>query len=127
MKFYPLFLAVFVITAMSCVTGPVQVPEDMPPTKIIQRAQEATDDNKYKIAIQYYQILLERYGDINEYYVIGEYEIAFIHYKKKRYTEARKGFEHLLVLYQAEGGETLPPQFRVLSEKVLARMDEKAY
>lgn len=112
---------------MSCVTGPVQVPEDMPPTKIIQRAQEATDDNKYKIAIQYYQILLERYGDINEYYVIGEYEIAFIHYKKKRYTEARKGFEHLLVLYQAEGGETLPPQFRVLSEKVLARMDEKAY
>ena len=120
-------MTVFVMGVVSCNSGPIQVPEDMPPTKIIQRAQEATDTNRYKVGIQYYQILLERYGDINEYYVMSEYEIAFIRYKQKRYTEARKGFENLLVLYSAEGGETLPPQFRVLSEKVLARMDERGY
>ena len=127
MKLRFLFLAITVMAVVSCVSGPVEVPEDMPPTKIIQRAQEAMDVNKYKAAIQYYQILLERYGDVNEYYVTGEYEIAFIRYKQKKYAEARKGFESLLVLYSAEGGETLPPQFRVLSEKVLARMNEKGY
>ncbi|MCL1927847.1 MAG: hypothetical protein FWG07_03515 [Treponema sp.] len=127
MKFCPLFFAVLLLTAVSCISGPVYVPEDMPPTKIIQRAQEATDDNKYKVAIQYYQALLERYGNINEYYVTGEYEIAFIHYKQKRYSEARRGFENLMVLYRAEGSETLPPQFRVLSQKVLARIEEKGY
>ena len=127
MKFSPLLFAVLLIAIVSCVSGPVQVPEDMPPTKIIQRAQEATDDNKYNAAVQYYQILLERYGNIYEYYVTGEYEIAFIRYKQKRYSEARKGFENLLVLYSAEGSEALPPQFRVLSEKVLARIEEKGY
>ena len=127
MKFYHLFLVVLVSALVSCASGPVQVPEDTPPSKIIQRAQEATDVNKYKIAVQYYQILLERYGDINEYYCIGEYEIAFIRYKQKRYSEARRGFENLLVLYNSEGGETLPPQFKILAEKVLARMNEKGY
>ena len=127
MKTVPLFLAVLLLTVGSCATGPVQVPEDTSPTKIIQRAQEATDLNKYKIAVQYYEILLERYGDINEYYCIGEYEIAFIRYKQRRYVEARSGFENLLSLYNSEGGDTLPPQFKILALKVLAKMDEKGY
>ena len=125
MKLRFLFLAVMVTAIMSCASGPEDVPDDMPPSKIIQKAQEATDTNKYKIAIQYYQILLDRYGSINEYYVTGEYEIAFIQYKQRKYAEARSGLENLLVLYSAEGGETLPPQFKVLSEKVLDSMKEK--
>jgi len=119
MKYRFLFFAVFITAIMSCASGPVVVPEDMPPSKIIQRAQEATDINKYNVAVQYYLVLLERYGSNNEYYCIGEYEIAFIRYKQKRYVEARKGFENLLVLYDSEEGRYLPPQFKVLSEKVL--------
>ena len=127
MKLSPPFFAILVMAMVSCASNIVQVPDDMPPSKIIQKAQEATDINKYKSAIQYYQVLLERYGDVNEYYVTGEYEIAFIRYKQKKYTEARWGFENLLVLYSEEGGETLPPQFKVLAERVLARMNEKGY
>ena len=127
MKPIPFFSAVLLMILVSCVSGPVQVPDDMPPSKIIQKAQEATDINKYKLAVQYYQVLLERYGDINEYYITGEYEIAFIRYKQKKYNEARRGFENLLVLYSAQGGETLPPQFKVLAEKVLAHMNQKGY
>jgi outer membrane protein assembly factor BamD (BamD/ComL family) len=127
MKYRFLFLVVFISALVSCVSGPLVVPEDMPPSKIIQRAQEATDINKYKVAIQYYQVLLERYGSNDEYYCIGEYEIAFIHYKQKRYTEARRGFENLLVLYDSEEGKLLPPQFKVLSEKVLATISQKGY
>ena len=115
------------MVVVSCQSGPVVIPDDMPPQKIIQRAQEATDINKYKVAVQYYEALLERYGHINEFYCTGEYEIAFIRYKQKKYSEARKGFENLLILYSAEGGETLPPQFRILSEKVLDKMNQKGY
>ena len=125
MKLHLLFLTVLIMAMTACASGPVQVPDNTTPSKIIQLAQEATDINRYKIAVQYYQILLERYGSINEYYVTGEYEIAFIRYKQRKYSEARQGLENLLVLYNAEGGETLPPQFKVLSEKVLARMTEK--
>jgi outer membrane protein assembly factor BamD (BamD/ComL family) len=99
----------------------------MPPQKIIQQAQEATDVNRYKVAIQYYEILLERYGDVPEYYCIANYEISFIRYKQRHYAEARRGFEQLLVLYSAEGGETLPRRYRVLAERVLSRMAEKGH
>jgi len=127
MKMRSLLCAVLFPVFLSCASGPVVVPEDMTPSKIIQRAQEAMDNNKYKVAIQYYQVLMERHGDVNEYYCIAEYEIAFIRYKQKQFAEARRGFEGLLVLYSAEGGDTLPRQFKVLSEKVLAHMDERGY
>jgi outer membrane protein assembly factor BamD (BamD/ComL family) len=127
MKYRLLFLTVFILALVSCASGPLVVPEDMPPSKIIQKAQEATDINRYKLAIQYYQVLLERYGNNDEYYCIGEYEIAFIRYKQKRYAEARRGFENLLVLYGSEERKNLPPQFKVLSEKVLDTMNKKGY
>ena len=127
MKLHLLLFPVLLWGLLSCQSGPVFVPEDMSPSKIIQKAQEATDTNRYKTAVQYYEILLERHGHINEYYCIGEYEIAFIRYKQKRYSEARKGFENLLVLYNADGGETLPAQFKVLAEKVLEKMSQKGH
>jgi len=107
----------------SCASGPVNVPPDMPANKIIQKAQEAADVNKYRLALQYYEVLLERYGDVGEYLAVGEYEIAFIHYKQKRYTVAQQGFIALLNRYR-EPGNALPIQFRVLSEKMLARLSE---
>ena len=127
MKPISLFLAFVVLGFVSCASSQLQVPEDMPPSKIIQKAQEATDVNKYQLAVQYYQVLLERYGDNIEYFLTAEYEIAFIRYKQKKYNEARKGFEGLLVLYNGEGGERLPPQFKVLAEKVLAHINQKGY
>jgi outer membrane protein assembly factor BamD (BamD/ComL family) len=111
----------------SCASGPVNVPLDMPPAKIIQKAQEAADINKYKIALQYYEVLLERYGDTVEYLCIAEYEIAFIKYKRRKYAEARTGFEQLLDRYKQPDGESLPAQFKILAEKVLARISERGH
>jgi outer membrane protein assembly factor BamD (BamD/ComL family) len=120
-------LCAFALSAFAfaaCSSGPVIVSEDTPPTKIIQRAQEASDNNKYNTSLQYYEILLERYGSINEYLCTAEYEIAFIHYKQKKYPEARSEFIALLARYEDVDAELLPPQFKVLSEKVIARIDE---
>ncbi|MDR2048228.1 MAG: tetratricopeptide repeat protein [Treponema sp.] len=111
----------------SCATGPVEIPEDMTPAKIIQRAQEASDVNKYKIALQYYETLKERYGDSGEYLCTAEYEIAFIHYKQKKYPEARWEFESLLKRYEDVDAALLPPHFQILSEKMLSKLTEMGF
>jgi outer membrane protein assembly factor BamD (BamD/ComL family) len=102
----------------------VDIPEDMPPNKIIQKAQEASDRNRYKIALQYYEALKERYGDTNEYLCAAEYEIAFIHYKQKKYDEARGEFQSLLARYDGVDGQLLPPHYKILSEKVLSKITQ---
>jgi len=116
-------LFAFLPLLFACASGPVEVPPEMPPSKIVQKAQEAADVNKYNLAREYYLVLLERYGDRDEYLAIAEYEIAFIHYKQKNYSAARNGFETLLSRYKKEGN-TLPLQFNALSEKMLRRLTE---
>jgi outer membrane protein assembly factor BamD (BamD/ComL family) len=118
--------AALLALAAACTTV-VEIPDDMPPNKLIQNAQEATDINKYKIALQYYGALLERYGDVGEYLATGEYEIAFIHYKQRKYAQARDEFESLLARYSVPDGEPLPSRFKLLTEKVLARMTERGH
>jgi len=123
-KRYLLF--VFLPLLFACASGPVDVPLEMPPAKIIQKAQEASDVNKYNLAHEYYKVLQERYGDMDEYLAVAEYEIAFIHYKQKDFVTARKGFETLLARYKQERND-LPPQFKALSERMLNRLKELGY
>jgi outer membrane protein assembly factor BamD (BamD/ComL family) len=127
---YTLFMKVSLVILVlfcvlgSCATGPVEIPEDMTPAKIIQRAQEASDLNKYKTALQYYETLKERYGDSGEYLCTAEYEIAFIHYKQKKYSDARREFESLLKRYEDVDAALLPSYFQILSEKMLSKLTE---
>jgi len=109
----------------ACATGPLNVPEELSPAEIIQRAQEASDKNRYNHALQLYQVLLERNQTNIDLICTAEYEIAFIHYKQKKYSLAKEGFNALLDRYNAEGGERLPPQFKLLALKVLERIEEK--
>ena len=91
---------------------------------MIQRAQEASDRNRFNISLQYYEAVLQRYYNDIEYVCAAEYEIAFIYYKRRNYTQAREGFNNLLERYNVPDAELLPQQFRVLSHIVLDRMDE---
>jgi outer membrane protein assembly factor BamD (BamD/ComL family) len=118
-----IFLLAFLASVFSCISSQVDAPDGLPAAKIIQRAQEAADVNKYKLALRYYEILLERYGYDDEYVAVGEYEIAFIYYKQKKYGSARQGFTELLERYK-QPGNRLPRHFKALSEKMLARLTE---
>ena len=109
----------------ACAGGPVNVPEDLSPAEIIQRAQEASDRNRYNVALQYYQVLRERNPDNNEMICTAEYEIAFIHYKQKDYAQAKDEFNALLERYEAPGGYNLPQEFKILANIVLKRIEEK--
>jgi outer membrane protein assembly factor BamD (BamD/ComL family) len=117
----------FTVFFVSCVSRPVVIPDDMPPAKLIQKAQEASDTNKYGLSLQYYKALEERYGGDAEYLCTAEYEIAFIQYKQKRYPESRAGLERLHARYDAVDAALLPPHFKILAEKVLSKITEKGF
>jgi outer membrane protein assembly factor BamD (BamD/ComL family) len=108
----------------ACATGTLNISQSLSPSELIQRAQEASDRNRYNYALQYYQALRERNSANAELVCVAEYEIAFIHYKQKKYIQARTELNALLDRY-ASGEENLPPQFSLLAKKVLERIDEK--
>ncbi|GHV95348.1 hypothetical protein AGMMS50293_16680 [Spirochaetia bacterium] len=103
----------------------VNIPADLSPAELIQRAQEASDRNRYKIALQYYQALLERNPTNIDLVCTAEYEIGFIHYKQKKYAEAREELNFLLQRYDTTDSELLPQQFKRLAVIVLERITEK--
>ena len=109
----------------ACATVKVNIPDDLSPAEIIQRAQEASDRNRYGIALQYYEALLERNRTNIDLVITAEYEIAFVYYKQKKYAQAREGFNALLERYNTPDEERLPQQFKLLARRVLAQIDEK--
>ena len=92
---------------------------------MIQRAQESSDRYRYNVALQYYEIILERFPFDIDSIIAAEYEIAFIHFKQRRYAVARTGFTSLLERYNHPDAVLLPQQFRILSERILLTIDER--
>lgn len=118
-----ILISAFVLFVGSCASGPVVIAEDLTPAELVQRGQEASEKANYGQAIQYYQAILERFPDDSESVCTAEYEIAYIKYKQKKYEEAEAGFRALLARYDEPDAELLPPQFKILAEKVLSRME----
>jgi outer membrane protein assembly factor BamD (BamD/ComL family) len=108
----------------SCATT-ITINPDLSPAELIQRAQEASDNNRYNIALQYYEALLERNRYNIDLVITAEYEIAFIHYKQKKYPQAREELNNVLERYNTPDEELLPQQFKRLAIIVLERITEK--
>jgi outer membrane protein assembly factor BamD (BamD/ComL family) len=125
MKHLLLPLLVLALCLSACATGAMNISEDLGPAELIQRAQEALDRNRYNVALQYYEVLRERNITNIDLVCEAEYEIAFIHYKQKKYGQAKEEFYLLLDRYDAPGGDRLPPQFGILARKVLESITAK--
>jgi outer membrane protein assembly factor BamD (BamD/ComL family) len=121
----PLLWVVLVLIVSACAGGPQEIPESMSAEELVQRAQEASDRNRYQIALVYYDTLLERNPTSSDWVCTAEYEIAFIHYKQKKYAEAREELNTLLERYESPDAELLPQQFKRLSQIVLESITEK--
>jgi len=117
-------LLITVLLAVSCSSKPVVIPYDLTVMEITQRAQEASDRNKYKVSLQYYETILDRFPYDIDSICAAEYEIAFIHYKQKKYDVAKMEFTNLLERYNTPDEELLPPQFKILSQKIMTRITE---
>jgi tetratricopeptide (TPR) repeat protein len=121
-----IFTAIFFILIFSaCQTTIVNISYDLSPAELIQRAQEASDHNRYNVSMQYYQALYERNRSNIDLVITAEYEIAFIHYKQKKYQQSREEFTKLLEYYNSVDAELLPQQFKVLANIVLKSIEEK--
>jgi outer membrane protein assembly factor BamD (BamD/ComL family) len=118
-------LGIGVLLLSACASSNVNISNDLSPAEIIQRAQEASDRNRYKVALQYYQALYERNRSNIDLVITAEYEIAFIHYKQKKYTQAREELNSMLEYYDSPDEAFLPPQYKILGNIVLNRIDEK--
>jgi outer membrane protein assembly factor BamD (BamD/ComL family) len=114
-----------VLLISGCTSVAAAITDDTSPAELIQRAQEASDKNRYNLALQYYQAILERNASNIDLVCTAEYEIAFIHYKQKKYTQAKEEFRALLERYNTPDEELLPQQFKRLSHIVLEQMIEK--
>jgi outer membrane protein assembly factor BamD (BamD/ComL family) len=119
-----LFTVIITLICVSCLSGPVDIPGDLSAAEMVQQAQEASDRNRYKVSLQYYEAILERFPSDLENVCAAEYEIAFIHYKQKNYKDSKTEFTALLSRYEGLDGELLPPKFRILSEKILGNITE---
>ena len=119
------FLVAGIALFVSACASTVYISDDLSPSELIQRAQEASDRNRYNVALQYYEALLERNRANIDLVITAEYEIAFVHYKQKKYQQARAGLNNLLEYYEAPDGPFLPQQFKRLALIVLDRITEK--
>ncbi|MDR2632445.1 MAG: tetratricopeptide repeat protein [Treponema sp.] len=115
-----------ILVMVSCVST-LYIPEHLSPAELIQKAQEASDRNKYKQALQYYEAIIERYPSYIDEVCAAEYEIAFIHYKQRQYELAKSEFQALLSRYDSPDAELLPLQFKKLTEIVLAKIAAKEH
>jgi outer membrane protein assembly factor BamD (BamD/ComL family) len=118
------FLALVLFPVLyACSSGPLVIPQDLTAAELIQRGQEASDRNRYAVSLTYYETILERFPNDLDNVCAAEYEIAFIHYKQKKYPEAKDEFASLLARYDSPDEELLPPQFKILSTKILAKIE----
>lgn len=113
---------------------------DLTPKEYFQRGIEATDNNNYKLALQYYDAYLKKYSwqpedteniDLLNGNLWASYEIAFSYYKMKKDSTAVGLFEELLDRYDAFqqrediDPNTIPQGPLILSELVLEKIRDR--
>jgi outer membrane protein assembly factor BamD (BamD/ComL family) len=118
---FPLTIALL----LSSCASTLKINEDTSAAEIIQRANEAMERNRYKTAILYYEALRERNQSNIDLVITAEYHIAFIHYKQRKYEQARAEFNSVLAYYNGTDAELYPQHFKRLSEIVIQTIDEK--
>lgn len=101
---------------IACKSTQIEVPTDATNREIIQMAQTAYDNGKTNQALNYYDILLKRYGMDTATYVEGKYEIAHIYVKQKKYNAAKPILEEILGIYDSVQPGVLPGSFKKLSQ-----------
>jgi len=116
------FICAFLLSSCSSLA---RITDDMSPAELIQRGQEAMDRNRYNLALQYYHVLHERNRTNMDLVITAEYHIAFIHYKQRKYDQAREEFNAILEYYNSPDQELLPQHFKRLSQIVLERIEER--
>lgn len=110
---------------IGCESVPDEIPNDLSPAEMFQRAQEAVDESKWDTALRYYEEFILRFPDDRGMIVEAEYEIAFITYKQERYQESLDTFNAILAEYEADNSGELPDWPQILSERLIQIIEDR--
>jgi outer membrane protein assembly factor BamD (BamD/ComL family) len=114
------------VSGCQSVPDPASISTDKTVAELSQDGQSALDDNNYRAAEVYYQLIIDRYGDDIGAKTAAEFEIAHIRLKKKAWNDAAARLDAIIARYDAEGGAGLPPEYLVLAKNDRARIPSSA-
>ncbi|MGP1577059.1 MAG: hypothetical protein ACTTH7_06160 [Treponema sp.] len=119
-KLYSVFVCAVLLPALaaSCMSIPKEsdIPHDVTPIDLTQKAQEAFDARNYRAANAYYHIILQRFPDDPAACVAAEYEIAHLLIKKRKWQQAYTNLEIIIEKYGKPEGRMLPPHYYKLAQ-----------
>ena len=110
----------------SCSSLPTDetVPANLTPIELNQRAQAELDNGSLRNALEYYKIVIKRYGTDASTRTAAEYEIAHIYISQKKWLEADDMLKAIIDRYEMAGGAGLAPKYLVLARKDYKRTQE---
>ena len=110
----------------SCSSLPTDetVPANLTPIELNQRAQAELDNGSLRNALEYYKIVIKRYGNDASIRTAAEYEIAHIYISQKKWLEADDMLKAIIDRYEMAGGAGLAPKYLVLARKDYKRTQE---
>ncbi len=119
-----ILLPILLLILGSCSSAPDQIDSDLPEEVFFKTAQDAMDEDKYNVALYYYEVYLVRYPELHDRTIAAEYERAFIYYKMKDLSYSKNLFLQILDKYESSPfSAQYPERYRILSEKVLEKID----
>lgn len=111
-------------TFFSCETTK-ELPTDLTAAQIIQKAQNCYEKTDYKGALNYYNVVITRYGTNLATYTEATYEIGHVYLKMKKYDQAYEKFQEVVEIYESTGYGDLPQAYKKLAEIGISSIPEK--
>ncbi len=120
-----LVMSLALVSLLFACYSSVTVEPDASEAQILYAAQVEFNNGNYDSAREYYNVLMQRYGDDASINITTSYELAYIDYKQKRYDEARAQFLNIQSRYENdEQAPEFPLWPLVLTEYMLAQLSE---
>lgn len=117
-KIYSLALIALAFILFSCQTTVKEIPANLSPAELFQKAQDASENDNYTLAMEYYKTFQKRYPDNLEKNLWASYEIAFLYHKMGKNETAIKLFNELINKYATQGKKDWPQAPKILAQKV---------
>lgn len=118
-KLISTFVVFFLFTACSGKDTTREDMKNLSASLLMDRAAERYSLYDYRGALAYYQAVIKNHPDKTEEVAWARYEIGYIYYIQKKYTEAKTYFE------AASATQNAPHSVIILSEMMLRKITEK--
>ncbi|HHU36079.1 MAG TPA: hypothetical protein GXZ47_02500 [Treponema sp.] len=118
-------IALFSLVSCATVPDPESIPTDLSVAELSRRGQTELDNNNYKAAEVYYNLIVTRYGTDTAALTAAEFEIAHIRIKQEKYEDAASLLQNLIGRYETSGGAGLPPEYLALAKNDLEKIPKE--